>query len=670
MTNDGNFNINNLNTVKIPAITKGIQSPYPSYGGVSAFPRVQFYYDSTYIYMYPIYDDGGKRALVNDVGNAEFIVNSQVGGYNECMCSVYPEAINGYFYNFSICDEFGQSGGGAIFRAPVGEPMAWYNTGLTTGLDSTHPMMYSNGTNIWLIGGVDSAESPITSVYVAATATPTSFASAVYVLPAARVNGTIVTVGSTIYMYGGYDGATTVNTIFSAPTSDPANWTDTAATIPALLQGCAGYNDGTYIYLFGGEDETTTLVDTIYRAPIGTPTVFSPVGTIPVAHKNMGFFVNGLYAYLLADEVVFRALLTDLLTWTALAVGQDALALDVRSSHVIKTDETIYMIGGWTDATSLDSTKTDHIQSASVTNPLIWTDLGALLPAALGGGQLIKTKNYYYIIGASSTNYYRAPVADPTDWDLAGTDGPSASRGRALIHDGQLYYIGGQFIVGTPSPYMMSCTIDSSSSPAGSLSPWKSHEALYHNMTLPISLASFALIVSGNYVYVLGGFTTGPTANYNIYRNDLNDVNEGWVLIGTTGNPSVDATVVVINNYVYVIGGGSTVGTSDDIILCASMSELANGVANFVEENTAGAFMAEAAATTVNDDVYFFGGRTATAATDLAYRTTLKSEHVLIMPKVPETVHSIPTIELKSGALGSYSSFQRTGILPWLVTDK
>lgn len=670
MTTDGNFNINNLNTVKVPAVTTGVQGPYIAGSGNDPYDKTQFYYDDTYFYSYPVFDSAGYRARVNDIYNGEQILHSQIGGYTDAVTLMYPHAIGGYYYGFGSIDEFDIIQGGTIWRAPIGEPMAWYNTGSTTD-DRAFAMIYVDDTDMYLIGGLDSADAVLATTRTAAISAPLTW-SAGTALPAERANGTLVVVGSTIYMYGGVDVTPlAVNTIWSASTAAPDVWTDTTDTIPAQLYGMAGYNDGTYVWLFGGEDETNTLVNTIYRAPVGTPTTFTSVGTIPAAKKNLQFYANGIYGYLFYEGVIYRALLSDLTTWTTLSNYIDALAVDVRCSHVLRTDTHVYMIGGYTDSSALDATKTDHIQSATVTNPLEWTDLGAILPADIAAGELIKTKNFYYIIGADGGNYYSAPVATPTVWTLAGTDGPSSPRGRAMIHDGQLWYIGGEFILGTSSGFITSCTIDSSSVPAGDLSPWKGHESVYHNMTLPVVLSRFALVKSGCYAYVLGGCSSA-VMNTKVYRINLNDVNFGWVEVATIGNPKVDACVAVINNFVYIIGGGpnATFNTVDDYVLSCSMSDLANGNANFIEENTGAGIAAEASATVINDDIYFIGGRFTTAAGDSILRTTLRSDHVLVLPRVPETSHSLPTIDLKSGNLGTYSSFQRTGLLPWLVSDK
>ncbi len=665
MTNDGNFNINNLNTVEIPIIANAITYPGMSSHGIHAYSHMTYFYDSNYFYTNGQDLGGFYRAPIDDIFNGEQILNSQPGAYAELINYIHPTPINGYYYGFCTSDAFGIDIGGEIFRAPEDQPLCWYQTGTSTFNDVSKPMVYVNGTHIYLIGGRLSG-SPVDTIDYAPLSTLVFVNGGT--LPAERLNGTIVTVGSTIYMYGGVDlSETDIDTIYSASTATPDVWTDTLDTLPAPLHGAAGYNDGTYIYLFGGNSGGVD-VNTIYRAPVGTPTTFTSVGTIPATGKNFEVFVQGAYLYLLGPAR-YRAALADLLTWTTVA---NELSYAVRESNIFTIDDTIYAVGGYTDSSAVEVTKTDKIQTASTSNPLQWTDLGAVLPTTLGGGQLIKTRNYLYMFAAGTGgNYYKASVSAPAVWTLAGTNGPTTKNGRVMVFNGEVYYIGGDFAPGVASQYILSAGIDSSSSPTGDISfSWKEDSSSYHDMALPIGLTRFALIASGQYVYVLGG-STGAAMNTTIYRNDMLNSNEGWVLVGSLGSPLVDSTVVVINNYVYLLGGGPTVArtTSDNYCTSASMSDLANGVANFVEEDSAGLVNTEAGATVVDDNVYFFGGRSATAATKTINRTYVKATHALILPRTPETTHSIPTIDLKSGALGSYTSYQRTGLLPWVVTD-
>ena len=127
----------------------------------------------------------------------------------------------------------------------------------------------------------------------------------------------------------------------------------------------------------------------------------------------------------------------------------------------------------------------------------------------------------------------------------------------------------------------------------------------------------------------------------------------------------------------YIVGGGATTAltSTDDYVTYAKLSDLANGICSFTQENTGtqatgtAISFAEASTIVINNEIYFIGMRTATDGLKYIYKTIYKYPHTLISPKVPEATNSLPTVDLKSGALGSYTSYQRTGLLPWLMSD-
>lgn len=672
MTADGNYNVKYINTVNIPQILKGIGYPSMGEAVINNIAYTQFYYNSTSFYSVGGGNDVIWKAPITDILNGSPLYGAQVAGQTQFFAGVYPTPIGSYYYNFSTVDDIGGDQGGAIYRAPVGNPTAWYYTGVSSPSNATHPMIYYNNTNVYLIGGRASAA-------IDSGSNPLSLATSGNVLPSERCSAPLVTVGSTIYMYGGLDvGDAEVNTIYSAATSNPTTWTNLGGLLPVTLAGSAGYNDGTYIWLFGGQTAGAVDVDTIYRATVGAPTTFTSVGTLPDQISNLKIFIHGTSAYLIGyisgdGNKVYKASLSDLTTWTTISQYSEALPTAVRASHSVVLDDTIYLFGGNTTGTTMVNT----IQTAPTTNPLIWTVSGDTLPTTMAAGELIKTKNYLYLLSANGTtgNVYRALLTAPTTWSLhSSSTGPTRPHGKAAIINGQVFYFGGESTPGTPVSTVKRGTFNSESSPTGDLLSvgWQITDPPYLVMALPIALSRFTLIVAGKYIYILGGYTTGPIMNTTIYRLNVDSANNGWVSVGGLSNPMVNSTLVLINNVAYIIGGGPSTAfsSSDDYITYASLSDLSNGDASFTEVNTgAGIFMAEASAAVINDDIYFIGGRTSTDAYKFIGRTLYKYPHTLIAPKVPEATHSLPTVDLQSGAIGSYTSYQRTSLYPWLVTD-
>lgn len=681
MTTDGNFNVKYVNNISIPQIIKGISTPLMGEAKLANnIGRVQFYYDSKNFYSIGEASNKLFIAPITEIINGNLIIAGQPGGENKMFASVYPTEINGYFYNFSVRNQAGTGQGGNIWRAPVTNPTAWYDTSVATPSNMTQPMIYNNGTTIYIIGGFVSGTVSTAINTTLVSGVTTNLATSANTLPAARVGGTIVQVGSTLYMYGGMNAASTiVDTVFSASTSDPTTWTNLGSLLPVPLVSSSSYNDGTYVWLFGGITTGSTEVNTIYRAAVATPTSFSSVGTIPAVQGNIGIFVYGTNMYLIGYQPsigggpkIYRAALSSLTSWTQLRSYDIALGTAVRSAHSAIVGNYVYLYGGINTGT----TKITTIQSAPIATPLEWTTSSDVLPSGLASGQLIKTKNYLYLIGADGTtgNVYRAAITAPTTWSAYSASGPAYTYGKALISNGNVFYMGGETAVGTPVSTMMKAVINSSSTVSGDILGWAGQEAVYFPMALPIALSRFSLIVSGNFVYILGGYTTGPTVNYNIYRLNIDSISTSyleWVNMGNLSQAVIDGMVVLINNMVYIVGGGSDAAltATDDYVTYASLSDLANGICSFSQENSAGVSLAEAATTVINNEVYFIGGRLAATTLKYIYKTIYKSSHTLISPIVPEATNSLPTVDLKTGAIGSYTSYQRTGLLPWLVSD-
>jgi hypothetical protein len=483
-------------------------------------------------------------------------------------------------------------------------------------------------------------------------------------------------------LYGGSSSSLSdaKDEIWSAPLSDPTDWTIESNTLPAPIYNAAIYNDGTTIYLFGGIDPMGLgILDTIYSAPVSDPTNFTLLGgTLPTFIDNPRVIASGDYLYLFssASSTPYKAELSDLQTWTTTEV---TLSTVTKSSHLIQdiANNKLYNIGGY-DASGLPQAA---IQSADLNNPVEWIDEVSSFTTDIAGGEVIKTKDYYFIVGGEGVTggVYQTLISDPLSFSILPGTGPTRSNGRACFIDDQLFYFGGQQDDGYALADVSRATID------GPNLYWRNEEAGDFSINLPIALTQFSLIVAGPYVYILGGHSGYSTMNSNIYRCLKNKLVAGptqdftWENVGTLSTPTVDASVVVINNFVYIVAGGNDGFGGPQVastkqITYASLSDLANGKANFTTEIIVDTIaFAQSKAICLNDVIYFIGGRvaaTGSTTTNKIFKTDCESIHTLISQKVPELLESLPTIDNNSGALGTYSSFQRTGMLPWLVSNK
>ena len=670
MTTDGNFLSKKYNKIKIPSITTAIQAL--SVISSPTFSAPSIYYNSKKIFLINqgtnvVYEGSRLSPL-----NLAFHKNSQIGGQSDFISVYYTDLIGDYYYAYGTKDDLGGYASAKIYRAHTDTPTNWADTGASLDTGSVDALVYSDANGIFVIGGTGTGNTVLDSIDTATLASPTTFTTSVNTLPAARVYGMLAVVGTDLYLYGGTaDGTTSENTIYTSTTADPTTWTDTLDTLPIPIHSAAVYVDSSYVWLFGGNDSTGAgQLNTIYRAPIATPTVFTSVGTLPYAVDGAKVFVSGTNLYLIGSSIsgsgAQKAALSDLTTWTS---ANTVLSQSSANGMLILDDDNVYILGG----ANSSGTAVNVIQSATKENPVEFTNEVNTLPDALVGGEVIKTSSYYYIIGGNGItgDVYRAGLADPTTWTKLAGVGPTRTFGKTVIVEDQVWYLGGEN-AGTPSTSCFRATIQD-----GAIVGWLENPAsAYLAFALPLALSRFALIEAGDYVYIIGGRTTAAM-NYNIYRVQKNRFagSSGfttWVNVGAINNPMVESSVAIINNTAYIIGGGpnTSLNSSDDYVLSANMTDLANGKASFNEENTSTYAKSGACSTVIDNVLYLYGGRLTSNGTTNIARNMGYSSHTLVSPLVPESITSLPTIDEKTGALGSYSSFQRTGILPWLISDK
>jgi len=305
------------------------------------------------------------------------------------------------------------------------------------------------------------------------------------ILPGPLSGSALVTIGNTIYSFGGNNASTATNKIFSAPVSNPTNWTDTGATIP-VADANSGYAIiGSNIYLFGGMGTSGTALNSIYFAPVSNPLSWSTSGsTLPSG------------------------------------IGQ---------SHLAVIGNTIYMFGGFTTAT------TNKIFSAPVSSPTSWIDTGATLPVALRFSSVAVIGNYVYLFGGASTSsvvnaVYRAPVSNPLSWATTTGTLPNqleTDAGVAII-GGYIYQFGG--FNGNTSAYTNAIYRTPINNPVNG---WTNTGSV-----IPANNTGLSPVIAGNAIYLIGG--GAGTATNTIYSapifNGSPDVssNPSWITDANT----------------------------------------------------------------------------------------------------------------------------------------
>lgn len=656
MTYDGELAITKPTTVNIPSVHSIITATNIT---PSASPPF-FLYGDTYNY----YSTDTVEILTSKKTDPlNFFVSSSTA-VGDNITNVTPIAIGNYFYAFGTESAGGPSGTGSVYKAHINNPTSWYATASNLATPVVNGALYIDNSFLWLIGGQDNASCNI--IQRATIADPTTWTN-VGTLPVGLYLAQFAVVGGSLYLYGGLNSSAADSlAIYTATTADPTAWSDTGSVLPVSVNSATVYNDGSNIYFLSGTSNGGTDSATIFSATVSAPTTVTAAGTMTGVGTGVrgAVVTDSTYIYYMGGG---RALLSDPLTWTIYSAKLDTA---VSGACVAVNDETVYVFGG------LDSSGAASlaIQTTAVNDPTHFTTSSASLPTTNLGGQIIKTSTNFYILGGgtSAIAYFTATLAAPTTWTAAGNaPSPFAPYGQALIYENYIYYFGGETTVGgSPTSDVFRAVIEN-----GLIieSSWIKTGSNFVT-GFPV-LTRFSLIVAGEYIYTVGGFTSGGVINNNVYRARLASLADGssaWIIAGTSGT-TLSGTVVPINNGVYIMGGGtssSPLNNSINSCMYASMIDLSNGIANFTQENTYGfASGAEMTAICVRDHVYLYSARNTTNGTNVINKTMNTRQHYLAMPNVIESTEGMSTIDKKTGLIGCYTAFQKIGMLPWLVTS-
>ena len=160
----------------------------------------------------------------------------------------------------------------------------------------------------------------------------------------------------------------------------------------AVIDGYDGYEGS--VYIFGGKYSSNIL-----QANLSRPTEWYNVGSLPNA---------------------------------------------ISGSQLAIIEDRVYLFGG------ADTQSLNNIYSASIYDPLNWTDHGPLLPRRIQNSQLAIINGYIYLFGGYEITHataaiLRAPANDPLNWVDTGMTLPTPLYNSHLaIIDNNVYLFGGQ----------------------------------------------------------------------------------------------------------------------------------------------------------------------------------------------------------------------------------
>ncbi len=437
--------------------------------------------------------------------------------------------IGSYVYLFG--GFYSVSGGydSRIFRAPISDPNSWTDMSLT-----------ANGSKR---------------------------------LPGALGFSHLAIVGSTVYLFGGYNGTNGWrNVIYSAPVSDPLTWSDTGAHLPGANGDGALAIVGSTIYLFGGYNGT--YLNTIWSAPVSDPLTWSDTGShFSVGIADHQIIVVGNYLYIFTGSSILRAPTSDPTSWTNMtSLTGKTLPGAATAPQVLAIGDRLFLIGGL---------GLSEIYTALVSDPLTWTDTGRTLPAAFGSNyaQSAVIGNALYIFGGNGSVIYSAPVshtrsnvlnkswitdwptyADPTDVTFGGNSASNIQFQSATT-------------VSVMAPLHASGAVDVVITNNDGQTATSPNGFTYTGPSISSIAPNFGLTAGGDVVTISGANFADPSANSSAVVDSASwSVVSGKTIPPSNGAGFNTAQIAVIGNTMYLFGGHLGIG-DQKTIYSASVSD-------------------------------------------------------------------------------------------------
>jgi hypothetical protein len=431
------------------------------------------------------------------------------------------------------------------------------------------------GSYLYVIGGTDISElNSVERATINADGTISTFSTvAGATLATARQYHTCAVVGSYLYVVGGVNGSTTLNSVERATIYSDGT-ISTFATVTGVTLATARYGHisaviGNYLYVVGGINSTD--LNSVERATVngdGTLGAFSTVAsvTLATARRVPTSSVIGNYLYVIGGlngssylATVERATINadgtignfSTVTGVALVTG--------RAGHTnVVIGNYLYVVGG-NGGSSLNSVERANLNANG--NMGTFSTLGGVtLVAARREFATVVLGNYLYVIGGIGNSGTLNSIERATI-NADGTIGTYSTQAGTLVSPrndlacavigNYLYVIGGSN-AGTGMNSVERATINSD----GTIGAFST----VAGVTLVASRGYHTCAVIGSYLYVLAGFTgTSWTPVTSVERATINA--DGTISTFSTVSGVSLVTwrgafgSAVIGNYLYAYGG-------------------------------------------------------------------------------------------------------------------
>ncbi len=486
-----------------------------------------------------------------------------------------------------------------------------------------HFGIVDTGRYVYLLGGRSGASLKTTSrALINADGTLDRFEPGGVSLVTAREAATVLRLGDFVYVLGGYNDTDSNLTSIERATIGADGTLGPFATVSAVLttarSGAASTVVGRYVYVSGGGDYSIERCPISADLSLEACVAVGPLaGPNPFFDHRMIVVGNWLYLLAAGTTNILRAPVAASGDVGTVEIAPVTLPRRQGDGEVVVLGDAVYVLGGQ-DA----STTHGDVTRALITAPTgelgpfakVTVD-GATLAMVIPrwGGRSAIVGNYLYVLGGYGVDRHEhASINASGEYGGFVASGRSTSTGHddapILVHGDQLYIVGGQNSASTNLKTIEQAQITSS----GSLGAFSTNA-----VQLVVARSAHAVVRAGSYVYAIGGFDGNGTLR-SVERATLDG--SGWsafTKLPEAAGASRRAlqkirssfAAVVAGKYLVVLGGQSDNGEPTNTVEAAELDDDGNLVTDFalattlVLQGRTGASVVR-----IGDQLYYLGG--------------------------------------------------------------
>jgi hypothetical protein len=600
--NEGNIDFSTADQINRGGLTGGTTgawattTAFTGVGSGARFGHTSIVYNG-YVYIMGGHDTGSNYladtlyAPINSNGTlGSWATTSTFAGVGSgARMDAASVVYNGYVYIIG-----GRTGGifSDVLYAPVnsnGTLGTWAPTSSMSAFgfrDAPASVAY-NG-YVYVFGGNDGSTSgnlsSVLSAKLKADGTLSSWAQTTSLPTGNALEGAAVYNGY-VYITGGVGFSVSATTYYASLNDGTVGSWNTATSFSSVGSG-ARYGHGSvinngYLYVYGGTPGGGADSDTLY-APIfangslgswNVTTSFSATGS--GARSMFGSASYNGYIYMTGGQNSAGTGLSETLyakiNPAGITTGYTTNATNfgtARRGHTsVAYNGYLYVIGGFD--TSGNRISTVEYATINANGSLTWNGSTGSFSTARANHASVAYNGYLYVLGGFTNSNTRISAVEYATINSNGTltwNGGTASFSTprespaAVVNNGRLYILGGS---STGSDYLN--TVEYATINSGGTLTWVTSPAVGNFTTGRQGLTS---VISGNYLYAIGGFGTAGYLNSVEYAT----INPNGTLTwnGTTSAMITNRgyhTSVIYNGYIYSMGGCCSLNTAEYAVI-------------------------------------------------------------------------------------------------------